>query len=211
VSGLLNADSVTNVTLTSAGSPTNAPVGGYDIIPNLAEGTGLTNYAIGYVAGVLTVANADLEFRITSVVFTNDVATVTWNSVSNLSYVLQYNDDLAGANWTDVPPAIVASGTNAWTTNLLNGASQRFFRVRLGTLALVVPAPVIQSLNLANGSANIVWSSVPDATYRLQYKVNLLDPIWTDVVPDVTASGATTSMTNLVGGDPQRFYRVMVP
>jgi hypothetical protein len=47
--------------------------------------------------------------------------------------------------------------------------------------------------------------------YRLQYKTNLLDLNWTSVVPDVTATGLTTTLTNLVGNDPQRFYRVMVP
>ena len=60
VTGLLNADSVTNVTLTSAGSPTNAPVGGYVIAPTLALGSGLTNYAIGYSNGLLTVNAAPL-------------------------------------------------------------------------------------------------------------------------------------------------------
>ena len=74
-----------------------------------------------------------------------------------------------------------------------------------------VPAPVIQSLVFTNDSAVVVWTSVSTVSYRLQYKTNLLAPAWTDVVPDVVASGTMTSLTNPVGGDLQRFYRVMVP
>ncbi len=55
--GLLNADSVTSVTLTSPGAAATATVAGspYAITPTAAVGTGLGNYAITYVDGELTV------------------------------------------------------------------------------------------------------------------------------------------------------------
>ena len=37
---------LTNVTLTSLGSPTNASIGSYSIIPSNALGAGLTNYSL---------------------------------------------------------------------------------------------------------------------------------------------------------------------
>ena len=57
VTGLLNTDTVTSITLTSAGAPATATVAGspYPIIPSAAVGTGLDNYTIGYVNGSLTV------------------------------------------------------------------------------------------------------------------------------------------------------------
>src|SRR5207237_770588 len=60
-SGLLNGDSVTSVTLTSAGAAATASVAGspYAIVPSAAVGTGLANYNISYVNGTLTVARAD--------------------------------------------------------------------------------------------------------------------------------------------------------
>ncbi|MFN3408680.1 MAG: DUF4082 domain-containing protein [Limisphaerales bacterium] len=212
VAGLLNDDAVTSAELASDGAPASASAGTYPITITNAVGTGLSNYVITFVAGTLTVTNAGLEFRITSILLTNGVATVTWNSVSNLSYVLEYNDDLAGTNWVEVPPAIVATGTNATHTNLLGGALQRFYRVRLGTLTLPpVPAPFITSLVLSNNVALVSWTSVSNATYRLQYKTDLLAPVWVDVIPDVTATGTNTTHTNFIGTDPQRFYRVLVP
>ena len=60
-SGLLNADTVASVTLTSAGSSATAPAGSYDIVPGAALGTGLANYTIRFVNGTLTVSPAALS------------------------------------------------------------------------------------------------------------------------------------------------------
>ncbi|MFH0876881.1 MAG: MBG domain-containing protein [Candidatus Omnitrophota bacterium] len=57
VNGLKNADSVTSVTLNSAGAPAGAGIGTYDIVPSAAVGSGLGNYSISYVNGTLTVAS----------------------------------------------------------------------------------------------------------------------------------------------------------
>jgi hypothetical protein len=53
-------DTVTSVTLTSAGAPAAATVLGspYSIMPSAALGTGLTNYTITYKPGTLTVTPA---------------------------------------------------------------------------------------------------------------------------------------------------------
>ena len=53
--GLLPGDTVTSVTLTSAGAAASAAVGSYDIVPSAAVGSGLGNYTITYTKGTLTV------------------------------------------------------------------------------------------------------------------------------------------------------------
>jgi hypothetical protein len=53
--GLVNGDTVTSVTLTSAGAPAAAAVGTYPIVATAAAGIGLGNYSITYVNGTLTV------------------------------------------------------------------------------------------------------------------------------------------------------------
>ncbi|HET8782000.1 MAG TPA: kelch repeat-containing protein, partial [Pyrinomonadaceae bacterium] len=57
VVGLVNADTVASITLTSTGAPATATVAGspYTIVPSNAVGTGLANYDIAYVNGSLTV------------------------------------------------------------------------------------------------------------------------------------------------------------
>ena len=52
---LVNGDSLTAVTLTSTGAASDAAVGPYDIVPSVAQGTGLSNYNIAYGNGTLTV------------------------------------------------------------------------------------------------------------------------------------------------------------
>ncbi len=56
-SGLINGDTVSSVTLTSAGAAATATVAGspYDIVASSAVGTGLGNYTITYQAGKLSV------------------------------------------------------------------------------------------------------------------------------------------------------------
>ena len=62
-SGLVNGDTITGVTLTSAGAVTDAPVAGsqYAVVPSGAVGTGLGNYTISYVDGGLTVGTSALK------------------------------------------------------------------------------------------------------------------------------------------------------
>ncbi|MBI4779528.1 Ig-like domain-containing protein [Candidatus Falkowbacteria bacterium] len=53
--GLVAGDSITSITLTSDGTAASAATSTYPIIPSLAAGIGINNYAISYVNGVLTV------------------------------------------------------------------------------------------------------------------------------------------------------------
>jgi hypothetical protein len=68
----------------------------------------------------------------------------------------------------------------------------------------------IISIMTSNGVATITWTSVPGNYYRLQYKDSLTDATWSNVTPDVLATNAMTTMTNVLGSTPQRFYRVML-
>ncbi len=67
-SGLIDGDSVSSVTLTSAGAAASATVAGspYAIVPSAATGSGLANYTINYVDGSLTVAAATESGNVTS-------------------------------------------------------------------------------------------------------------------------------------------------
>jgi hypothetical protein len=57
ISGLLSSDALTSATLTSAGATATAAAAGspYQIVASSAVGSGLTNYSIVYVNGILTV------------------------------------------------------------------------------------------------------------------------------------------------------------
>lgn len=60
VTGLTNTDSVTGVTLTSAGAAATANVANYSVTASAATGTGLGNYTITYTDGSINVTPATL-------------------------------------------------------------------------------------------------------------------------------------------------------
>jgi hypothetical protein len=163
---------------------------------------GFTNSGVATVS--ITVSNR--PFIITSITAVGGVATVTWNSQPGLTYRLQYKDTLTAANWSNVTPDVTATSISSSLTNFVGSNPQRFYRVQI--VEPVVAPPTILSLHMANGSAVITWSSVVAKDYRLQYKTNLTDLSWVEVLPSVTATGATTTTTNAVGAASQRFFRV---
>jgi len=132
-------------------APTNALIDGDGIItwtPTLAQG-GSTNLfttvvtddglpplsATNWFEVIVNPAPVIPQPVIQSVVVTNGVAILTWTSQSNQWYCLQYCGGLGMTNWTDVLPAVQASGSTATATNVLGGSAQYFYRV------LVVPSP----------------------------------------------------------------------
>ncbi|HOX59827.1 MAG TPA: immunoglobulin domain-containing protein [Candidatus Paceibacterota bacterium] len=77
----------------------------------------------------------------------------------------------------------------------------------------IVGPPVITSAVIEGGTIVLGWNSIPDQTYRVQYKDNLMDAEWADLT-DVSAADSTASaVAGLVddnGPIPHRFFRIMV-
>ncbi|MBO9873897.1 MULTISPECIES: MBG domain-containing protein [Xanthomonas] len=85
VSGLLNGDTVSGVTLGSAGAGTGAAVGNYAITASGASGAGLSNYVVSYVDGSLRVDPATLRIVASDASKTvGSTATLTGYRVSGL-------------------------------------------------------------------------------------------------------------------------------
>jgi hypothetical protein len=57
---------------------------------------------------------------------------------------------------------------------------------------------------------NVSWTALAGQGYRLQYKTNANEADWTDVQPDVIASGAFATQTNAFDSSGMRLYRVKV-
>jgi hypothetical protein len=75
-------------------------------------------------------------------------------------------------------------------------------------LNLITPPPQIFGLDTSSNTFTLSWSALGGKTYRVQYKVNLEDTNWTDLAPDVTATGPTASKSDPIIS-VQRFYRVL--
>jgi hypothetical protein len=110
--------------------------------------------------------------------------------------------------WT---PAQAEAGTNAITVRVTDNGTPNLSDAWT-FMVNVLPRPVLEKLTLSSGTAFLTWSSISAATYRVQFKTNLTDASWVDLVPDVSATGTTASTTNTMATTATQFYRVfMVP
>jgi hypothetical protein len=101
-------------------------------------------------------------------------------------------------------PITAASGTLS--------AANYAFSFSNGMLRVIATQPVIESITHeeANNDFVITWTSLSNATYRLQYVSDLTSTNWTDLAPDITATNSTSSAVDSPGNAPRRFYRVYV-
>jgi hypothetical protein len=106
------------------------------------------------------------------------------------------------------------TSTSAGTTNIITvratQAGSPYLSDAKSFTVIVAPSPVLQPLRTANGVAQLAWNAVAGQTYRIQYKPTLAATNWTDLGPDLTASGPFVSATDAIGSAPQRFYRILL-
>ena len=100
-------------------------------------------------------------------------------------------------------------GTNGFVTVASDGALTAT-NVFIVTVLAPEPPPVIKSIHVSAGVASVMWSSVSNRIYRLEYNEDLGTTNWIAVPPDVLATEMTTTATNALGASPQRFYRIRV-
>jgi len=76
--------------------------------------------------------------------------------------------------------------------------------VTIGT----VSSPEIHPITPIPGGVRLTWNAFVNALYQLQYKTNLTQASWVNLGSPITASGGSVTISNFVGSDPMRFYRV---
>ncbi len=173
-SGLANGDSVTSVTLASAGTAASAAPGTYPIVPSAAVGSGLNNYTIVYVPGTLTVTPEPAPVV---------TALLVENGLTERSYVdqltLEFNEPVTAT--AAVPMALTEFDTQG---NLV------------GSVALM-PGEFQWSKAPGNGDSVLTWSlesftggtaSLPDGYYQLTlFASQIVDQYGVPLSGDYTA------------------------
>jgi len=54
------------------------------------------------------------------------------------------------------------------------------------------------------------WPGLSGQMYQVQYKTNLTDASWLPLNAPAQGTGSELSLTNNLGGAPQRFYRLAI-
>ncbi|PWU20431.1 MAG: hypothetical protein C5B50_03945 [Verrucomicrobia bacterium] len=75
-------------------------------------------------------------------------------------------------------------------------------------LAVYAGSPSFLSTSNSGSSIRFTWSSVFGRTYQVQYETNINSAAWINLGGPITATGPTTSASDAIGPDAQRYYRV---
>ena len=176
-SGLVNSDTVTGVTETSTGSGATSVVGSYNIVPSAATGTGLSNYAITYANGSLTVNTAPL--------------TVTANSTSKT-----YGSTASFASTAFTTSGLVNSDTVTGVTETSTGS---------GATSVVGSYNIVPSTATGTGLSNyaITYANGSLTVNALQLTVagiTAANKAYDGILPTSIISYGTT-LSSVVAGD----------
>lgn len=79
-----------------------------------------------------------------------------------------------------------------------------------GTVFRMVERPVIASISQSNGNVTLTWTSFAGAAYRVEYRAGINSGPWLTLNPRVTSAGSTTSLSDSVGSEAKRYYRVVL-
>ena len=76
------------------------------------------------------------------------------------------------------------------------------------------PNSVLRAMTLTSvggSSTTVLWPAVPGKSYKVQYKDDLASTNWTELPGAIVLNGSTGSISDPTsGGQPRRFYRVIV-
>ncbi len=205
VTGLEGGDTVTSVTLTSAGAGAEAAAGAWDIRASAAVGTGLDSYHVSYASGVLTVTPRALQITASSSTKSGGTtATLTGTEFSASGLV---NGDRVllvtltspgaeaaapGGTYDIVPSGAIGQGLDNYAVTYVNGA---LTVDRIATVWSITASPA----QAARGepvtitvtiTPTIAWSVTPPSVSNLPEGG---DPISYDI--KLTRSGAIGTLT----------------
>jgi hypothetical protein len=216
---------VTNfATLASSGGPRGSARFGQPIELDL-QGRGFRSIE-GDTNGYLIVAGPPAN--IPTPFPPSDIKFYTWSGQPT-DPPQQHGADLTGL----IPEAIVELPPHPWTDDsriqILSDDGRTIFyndgipgkqlkepnfkKFRSDVLALgpvVRPQPFFTQINLSNQVAYLAWRSNPGDTCRLQFKHSLADFQWTSLPPDTVASEPITRRAEILNGEKQRFFQVVL-
>lgn len=133
------------------------------------------------------------------------------------SNVLTFSLDAGAPAGASIDPK---TGVFSWTPTRAQGSNTYSITVRVADngappltdaktfTVTVLPEVITATASLAGATLRIGWNSIAGNTYRVQFKNRLDDLAWSDLAPDVTASGPASSLSTAPEG-ATRFYRVI--
>jgi hypothetical protein len=136
--------------------------------------------------------------------------TSSWASVSASS------GTLAGGQATNVGISLSAgaglltAGNYTNTLAFKNLGNNDVQGRQVALLLQQLPSPSFQSVVQTGAVIGLSWSTLQGFMYQVQYATNLTQTTWSNLGSAVIATNNIGTMSDVIGVDPQRFYRVVL-
>jgi uncharacterized repeat protein (TIGR03803 family) len=104
-------------------------------------------------------------------------------------------------------PLVEAADGSFYGTSNRGGASG------LGTVfrfTITSGPPAFEKVLQTGDVVTFTWAALTGRGYQVQYKNDLTQSTWSDLGNPVIATNSTTSLSDVIGPDRQRFYRLML-
>jgi hypothetical protein len=129
---------------------------------------------------------------------------VQWNGKNLFAGV-----NLADNGWTNLQFIVTAAGPSSTLQFLFQDVPAALGLDDVSVLP--IPTPVFQPVTLSGSSILLTWNSLVGLAYQVQYKTDLNQTTWTNLGNPVTATGATSTATDvLTASSAPRYYRLLV-
>jgi hypothetical protein len=191
------------VRVTDNGSPPLSATNTFSVVVNEVNQapvlTAISNRTV-YAGMTLTITNSasDVDIPANTLTYSLDPGAPAGAAVDPLTGVFTWQ-----------PPGALANTTTNITVRVTDNGLPPLHDTKSFAVT-VASAPVIQDISLSNNVVTITWTAIAGQTYRLEYNSELNGNSWTNLPPDVTATGPTASNSDSILSATQRFYRVFV-
>jgi hypothetical protein len=106
----------------------------------------------------------------------------------------------------------VAPGTTTvydLSPNHLTGKVAAGFSGATAPSFILPSAPMFQAVTQTNDALMLTWSTVAGQVYQIQYTTNLAQGNWNDLGYPLVATNGVVTVSDAIGPDARRFYRVV--
>jgi hypothetical protein len=126
-------------------------------------------------------------------------------AVDGTAALNQTNVSIVNQTITNWPP-----GAALWLVWQMTSATGKSQGLAIDDLSFSASAPLPVPLNAQISGTNLFlnWPGLDGQSYQLEYKTNLLDPLWMPVGNPVTGTGGTLTITNNLGSASESFFRL---
>jgi hypothetical protein len=118
------------------------------------------------------------------------------------------NPDTGFFSWR--PASGQVPSTNAITVRVTDEGTPPISAAVTFTVFVARRPQVTSVLPDISGGCSLTFDTVPNKTYRVDFKNSLSDSEWQPLGPGEVANGESLTMTDDLGGQPERFYRIVV-